>query len=286
MNAMMAAASVVCAFGMTSALRPPTAPDASEVFVTVLDGRGAAVSGLASSDFLVTVDGTTRDVTAAQQATGPLAAVVIVDGFFEANTLRVRETLRDALHAFAGAGTDVRVAFLFGDAGPVPPLTSVRSDRAALDQVIHRFVRSGTSSPLLESVQQAARALASVPETRRAIFVLTNPLESPASGLTATEVARDLREARTSLWGLQTSRPRTALLQEHEVLLRKVSRESGGQQHLSSTPMFGGLFLELVGQALSQYRVTFAAPASTAQGVLRVGVRRDDVVVLAPGWFK
>lgn len=261
----------------------PAVPDQSEIFATVVNATGELVTGLGTGDFVVTLDGRPCPVVAARPATQPIAVMFVVDGYSEANALKVREALREAVGVFASQSLNVRVGFFFGDAGPPPPFLRVHEDRESIEAEIGRFVRSGTSAPLLETVQEATRLLAGVPESRRAILVMTSLLQSSPSGLSATEVARDLRRSTTSLWALQTSRPRSAMLQETDTLLRLVSRESGGRQHITATPAFGPLFVDLARQLAGQYALTVDLPQS-GPGVLRVGVRRDRVYVFAPGW--
>lgn len=264
----------------------PVSQDIGTVLLVVTDAKGRPVSGLSPGEVSVRVDGIERQVMSVRPSTEPPAIVIIVDGYTEFATLQMRRALRSVLDVIRISSPDAQVAFMMSE-GPTPPtLKHVNKDAAALDREAATFLRGGASAPMLESVMVAARALGEARSRRRLIFLLTSQRDSLPATDTAEVVGEVVRRSGASLWALQSTLPgRQAGAVENERVMKTVTRASGGRREQRLTWLIEEHAVAMTRQMLSQYEVTFDLPATQGPGYLRVGVARDGVEVLAPGWL-
>ncbi len=72
---------VAAAVALTTSFPSPQSPRANlqQVFVSVIDARGAPVAGLSASDFAVALDGTRQTIESVVPAPGPISMALLTD---------------------------------------------------------------------------------------------------------------------------------------------------------------------------------------------------------------
>ncbi|MEO6235563.1 MAG: hypothetical protein ABIQ52_01105, partial [Vicinamibacterales bacterium] len=94
------ALAVACAFAPgVSAQSKPT-----DVYVSVVDAKGNAASGMTAENFRIREDGTAREVLKAAPASEPLTVALVVDDSEAASPAiqMIREAMREFLKALDG----------------------------------------------------------------------------------------------------------------------------------------------------------------------------------------
>jgi hypothetical protein len=260
--------------------------EASEVYVSVVDEGGKAVSGLAQRDFVLEIDGASPLVLDVRPATEPLSLVVIADDIDVASSQQARTALRTIITSVRARSPNSRVGLMVSEGATTPRLLNVTDGAAALDRTVTRFVQSGGAAPLLESIVVATDALAQESTRRRAVLAVTRQVWADTS-VTPRRIADALQESGAALWAIEIwpTSGRLAVGREEDTVMREVTRLSGGRRER----IFDSISLEatakrMVDALLSQYVVTYAARPASGPGELRVGVRRGGVKVFAPGW--
>lgn len=264
-----------------------TATGTGSTYASVTDANGVPLSGLAASDFAIEVDGAPRPVVRVAPASEPPAIVVVVNGVQADHAIQIRRALAGIVASTRARFPDARVGFMIAEGSAPPVLRDVTTGAAELEHDGGRFYRSGLSARLLESIEVATRALSAERSRRRIVFAITTRLEA-GDRTPPKRIADALRATGTSLWALEYGLFYTAPPgDEEEKVLRDVTRASGGRREVN----LGAIGLDaatrrLMAMVLASYVVTYDAPATPGAGELRVGVRRDDALVSAPGWVR
>ncbi|MBE3074077.1 MAG: GvpL/GvpF family gas vesicle protein, partial [Actinobacteria bacterium] len=139
---------------------PPQARDARtrDVVVSVVDAKGAPVSGLAAADFLVREDGVAREVLKAGPATAPMQIALVVDDS-QAATQAVQQ-LREGLTAFVDKMKGRAEMSLITIGERPTSLVAYTTDTTALKHAIGRvFSRPGSGAYLTEGILDVSTGL-------------------------------------------------------------------------------------------------------------------------------
>ncbi|MBA2302160.1 MAG: hypothetical protein H0W08_05955 [Acidobacteria bacterium] len=246
------------------AQRPPQASDARtrDIYVSVVDSRGMAATGLTAADFRVREDGVNREVLRAVPADEPLDVVVLVDDSQAATTAIPQ--LRDGVNQFIDR-LQGKAAIGIVTIGERPTSVAERStDVAALKKGATRiFARPGSGAYLLEGIMEVSRGLQKRSVTRPVIVALT--MEGVEFSNSQYErVLSDLHASGATLHVLSIGTPSGATSDEirnKNVVVARGTEETGGRrEQLLSEMAIPDALTELAGELLNQYVVTYGRP--------------------------
>ena len=140
--------------------RPPRASDkrTRDIYVSVVDSSGKAVTGLTAEDFTVREDGVVREITSAGPATEQLTISLLVDDSQAAAD--AIQFMRDAVPAFVqrlNGKAEIAIATI----GERPTnQIDYTTSTDALKKVIGRlFQKTGSGAYLLEGIVEVSRGL-------------------------------------------------------------------------------------------------------------------------------
>jgi Ca-activated chloride channel homolog len=140
--------------------RTPRASDkrTRDIYVSVVDGNGKAVTGLTAEDFTVREDGVAREVTSAGPATDQLTISLLVDDSQSAS--EAVQFMRDALPSFVqrlSGKAEIAVATV----GERPTnQIDYTTSTDALKKVLGRlFQKTGSGAYLLDGIIEVSRGL-------------------------------------------------------------------------------------------------------------------------------
>src|SRR4029078_11082350 len=164
-----------------------------DVYVSVVDGKGAPAKGLAETDFRVREDGVIREVQKAGIATDPLTIALLVDDSQASNP--ALQMIREALDGFIGAldGKAEIAIITFGDRPTIA--ADYTTDRKKLLDAAHRiFPRPGGGAYLMDAIVDASKGLAKREAKRPVIAVLAIDDEVEFSKRQEPQAAEDLEK--------------------------------------------------------------------------------------------
>jgi hypothetical protein len=262
--------------------------DTATVFVAVTDKGGKSLKTMTLADFSVTEDGAPKKVLSVEPAGGPMSVALLVDRFGQDetfNVLAVRGAL-DTIVKTLRVNPDTEISLTTIDPAAVPQIPFTAST-VAITKFIDRMAPGVDQAVLLEGIVSASQSMARAKYPRRAIFAVIAGGKSEGTPPEIDRVASALRQSGASLWVLEgrSSFGGGDVSLAREAALTFAVPESGGARLAVSV----GTALETQAKRLaetlvSQYAVTYAAPAGTAK-VLAVSVTGKNVKVIAPGWI-
>jgi VWFA-related protein len=255
-----------------------------DVYVSVVDAKGAPVSGLAAADFTVREDGVAREVLKAGPATAPLQIALVVDDS-QAATQAIQE-IREGLIATVDK-MQGRAEISLVTVGERPTsLVDYTTDAAALKTAIGRiFSRPGSGAYLSEGILDVSKGLQKRGAARPVIVALTfDGVEY--SNQQYTMVLDQLFASGAALHVLEVGIPRATLNEEMRnrnlVIAEGTSRTGGRRDQLLSVTAIPDRFRQLADELLALYVVTYARPDSLIPPErIAVGVNRPDLTARA-----
>lgn len=266
--------------------RPPRASDARtrDIYVSVLDGKGAAVTGLGAADFAVREDGVTREVLRASPATEPLDVVLLVDDS-QAATQAI-PYLRDGLSRFVDQ-LKGKAAIGIVTVGERPTSVVERTtDTAALKKAIGRtFARPGSGAYLLDAISDVSRGF-QVRQPKRPVIVAITMEDVEFSNLQHERVLEQLYRSGAALHVLAVGSPAGITSDEvrnKNIVMADGTVGTGGRRdQLLSELAIPDALTKLAGELLNQYVVTYGRPESLIPPEkVQVTVKRPDVTARA-----
>jgi VWFA-related protein len=266
--------------------RPPQASDARtrDIYVSVVDSNGVAVTGLTAADFAVREDGTAREVLRASTATEPLDLILLVDDSQAA--ARAIPYVRDGLTKFVDR-MQGKAAIGIVTIGERPTSIVERTtNTAALKKGITRiFPRPGSGSYLLEGISEVSRGLQKR-ETRRPVIVAITVEGVEFSNLQYERVLDDLYKSGATLHVLAVGTPAGVTSDEirnKNMVVSEGTEDTGGRRdQLLSELAIPDALNKLAGELLNQYVVTYGRPeALIPPKKLEVSVKKPGVTVRA-----
>ena len=242
----------------------PSAARTQDIYVSAVDSKGNAVTGLTSRDFTVREDGVAREVVRAETATEPLDIVLLVDDS-QAATQSI-PYLRDGLTKFVDRMQGkAKIGIVTVGERPTSVAEST-TDAAALKKGISRiFARPGSGAYLLEGINEVVRGFRLRQPTRPTIIALT--IEAVEfSNLQYERVVEDLLSSGAALHVLAIGTPsanNTDELRNRNLVLAQGTEFTGGRRDQLLTPMaIEERLQQLAGELLNQYKVTYGRPDS------------------------
>jgi VWFA-related protein len=255
-----------------------------DVYVGVVDSRGAPVTDLTAGDFTVREDGVAREVLKAGPATAPMQIAVLIDDS-QAATDDIH-MIRDGLTQFVDALHGHEIALItFGERPTL--LVDYTTDTAKLKQGIGRvFARSGAGAYFLEAVVEASHGFQKR-EAKRPVMValMTEGLEF--SNLYYQRVLEELEKSRATLHVLTITGVKAASTDEvrnrDQVVAEGTDRTGGRRDQILAASAIPERMQQLADELLHQYVVTYARPETLIPPEkIDVSVKRPGVTVRAP----
>ena len=256
-----------------------------DIYVSVLDDRGDAVTGLTAADFTVREDGVAREVLKAAQATEQMAISLLIDDS-QASTPAIQQ-LRDGITGFVDAlqGKAEIAMATFGER-PTSVVDYTTSAAALKKGVGTLFARPASGAYLLEAIVEVSRGLAKR-EPARPIIVVVMMEAVEFSNLHYETVLEELAKSRATLHVLAIGTPSAS--QEDEIRNRNLvvaegtSRTGGRRDQVLAISAIPQKMKQLGDELLKQYVVTYGRPETLIPPEkVEVSVTRPGLTVRAP----
>ncbi len=246
--------------------RPALASDVRtrDVYVSVVDSKSVAVTGLTAADFSVREDTVSREVLRAVPATGPLDVVLLADDS-QASTQSI-PYLRDGLTKFIDR-LQGKAAIGIVTIGERPTSVAERTtDLEVLKKGVSRiFARPGTGAYLLEGIVDVSRGFQKREAARPVIVAVTfEGIEYSNAGY--ERVLDELYKSGAALHVLSVGTPAgpvTDEIRNKNVVIAQGTEASGGRREQLLTEMaIPDALGKIADELLNQYVVTYGRPDS------------------------
>ena len=260
------ALSLVYAGGL-AAQTPAPDPKASDVrtrdvYVSVVDDKGEAVSGLTAKDFTVREGGQAREVLRAGPAQKPLDITFLVDDSQAATT--AIPYIRDGVSKFIDR-MQGKAAIGIVTVGERPTSVAQRSEdpSAARKGVGRIFARPGSGAYLLEGISEVSRGFQKAESARPVIIAITTE-GVEFSNLQHEQVLKDLHASGAVLHVLALGTPSSDMsdeMRQRNLVLAEGTAQTGGRREQLLSPMAITQALnKIADELLNQYVVTYGRP--------------------------
>jgi len=233
-----------------------------EIYVSVLDNKGAPVTGLTPADFVIKEDGAVREVLDVKPADAPLQIAVLIDDSTAASD--ATSYLRDGLAAFLERmrGKAEIGLITVGDRPTV--LAPYTTDTEVLNQRVRRlFPRTNSGAYLLDAITDASKALAKREASRPVILAVT--FEGVEHSNQHHEVVlRELMKSGAALHVIAIGTPAGSMDDEMRsrglVLSEGTLRTGGRRDQVLAVSGIPDKLKQAADELLNQYVVTYGRP--------------------------
>lgn len=248
-----------CAF--PTPLRAQAKP--TDVYVSVLDGKGEPATGLSATDFRVREDGVVREVLKAGPATEPLTIALLVDDsqVLGQGTQMIREAVDDFITALAGKAEMTLVTY-----GERPTIqVDYTTDTKKLQDGGKRiFPRPGSGGYLLDALVDVSRGLQKRKAKRPVIAVLMLEDDVEFSNRHYDNVLDELAKGGGALhviaMGQPNSRLSDGIRNRNQTIAMGTERTGGRRDNVLALTGAAPKMKQLAAELLNQYVVTYARP--------------------------
>ena len=263
------------------AQQPAKASDtrSRDLYVSVLDDKGNAVSGLGVADFAVREDGTAREVIRVAPATASAEIIFLIDDSQAATNAipYIRDGLTKFVDRMQGKAAIGIVTF-----GERPTSVVERTtDAGAVKKGIGRiFARSGAGAYLLEGIMEVSRGIR-MRESERPIIIAIATEGVEFSNAQAPQVLRDLYASGATLHVIALGTPSGSLSDEtrnRNIVVSEGTEGTGGRREQVLADMaITGTLEKIADEILKQQVVTYGRPESL------IPPEKVQVTVTKPG---
>jgi Ca-activated chloride channel family protein len=275
---------LVSALALVAALVPSSFVSAqskpTEVYVSVVDGKGNPALGLGAEDFRVREGGVAREVLKAGAATEPLTVAFVIDDSQTANPAlqMIREAMETFLKALDGKAEIALVTF--GDRPTI--VADYTTDQKKLQDAAKRiFPRAGAGGDLLDTVVEVSKGLQKRKAKRPVIAVLMMDGSVEFSNRHYENVLDELQKSGAALHVVSLGTPNTNLSDElrnrNQVVAIGTERTGGRRDNVISLTAAAPRMKQLAEELLNQYVVTYARPDTL------IPPEKIEVTVTKPG---
>jgi VWFA-related protein len=270
-----------------SSLAPvPAAAQAkpTDIYVSVVNGKGDPVTGLTAADFTVREDNVAREVLEARPATEPLTVALLVDDSQALNqdVSMFREGLRNFIQALSGKGEIALITF-----GERPVISvDYTTDTKKLEDAANRiFPRPGSGAYLMDAIVEVSRGLQKR-EAKRPVIVVLMLEDVEFSTRYYQQVLDEIDKSRATLNVVALGQPEPNTQDEirnrNMVVAEGTARTGGRRDQVLAATGIPGKMKQLAEELINQYVVTYARPeALIPPEKVSVSVSRPGVTVRA-----
>jgi VWFA-related protein len=260
--------------------KPPSQSRTRDIYVSVVDGSGKAVTGLTAADFVVREDGVAREVVKVGPATEPLTIAVLVDDSQSATN--AIPFLRDALTGFFKK-LDGKAEIAMSTVGERPtPVVEYTTSTVELQKSVGKiFARPGAGAYLLEAIVEVSRGLEKREPKRPVIVVLTIEDGPEFSNLHYKNVLDALERSRATLEVIAIGSPASSSTDEMKnrniVIADGTSLTGGRRDQVLADSGIPSKLAQLADELINQYVVTYSRPETL------IPPEKVEVSVTKPG---
>jgi VWFA-related protein len=270
-----------------SSLAPlPVAAQAkpTDIYVSVVNGKGDPVTGLTAGDFTVREDNVAREVLKAGPATEPLTVALLVDDSQALNqdVSMFRDGLRNFIRALSGKGEIALITF-----GERPVISvDYTTDTKKLEDATNRiFPRPGSGAYLMDAIVEVSRGLQKR-EAKRPVIVVLMLEDVEFSTRYYQQVLDELDKSRATLHVVALGQPEPNTQDEirnrNMVVAEGTARTGGRREQVLAATGIPGKMKQLADELINQYVVTYARPETLIPPEkVSVSVSRPGVTVRA-----
>jgi VWFA-related protein len=240
----------------------PGAARTRDILVSVVDNKGAPVTGLVPADVTVREDGTPREVTAVRQADAPLRVALLIDDSQAATpaTVYLREGLAAFVERLHGKGQIALITF--GERPTV--LQPYTDDTEELKRKINGiFPRSGAGAYLSDAIADASKGLAKR-EAERPVIVAVVFEGVEYSNQHYTQVLDELQTSGAALHTITIGTPDGSMSDElrnrNMVVAEGTARTGGRRDQVLAVSGLPDKLKQAADELLNQYVVTYSRP--------------------------
>ena len=233
-----------------------------QIYVSAVDNKGAPVTGLTISDFVVKEDGATRELLEVKPADAPLHIAVLIDDSAAASdaTSYLRDGLVAMLERLRGKG---EIALITVGERPTV-LSQYTADTEQLTQQVKRiFPRNNAGAYLLDAIVDASRGLAKREADRKVILAIT--FEGVEYGNHQyQQVLSELQKSGAALHVVAIGTPSSSLDDEMRnrgmVLSEGTSRTGGRRDQVLAVSGIPDKLKQAADELVNQYVITYGRP--------------------------
>lgn len=251
-----------------------------DVYVSVVDAKGATASGLTAESFRVREDGTAREVLKAAPASEPLTVALVVDDSEAASPAiqMMREAMQTFLKTLEGKAEIALVTF--GDRPTI--VTDYTTDQKKLQDAAGRlFPRSGAGGDLLDTIVEVSKGIEKRKPSRPVIAVLMMDNAVEFGNRSYDNVLGELEKSGAALHVISLGTPNTnasdELRNRNQVVALGTQRTGGRRDNVLALTAAAPAMAQLAKELLGQYVVTYARPEKL------IPPEKIDVTVNNPG---
>lgn len=255
-------------------------PKPTELYVSVLDGKGHPALGLTAADFRVREDGVAREVLKVGTATEPLTIAFLVDD--SESSAQATQMIREAVQTFVKEldGKAEIALITFGDR-PTIVVDYTTSQKQLQDGAKRIFPRTGAGGNLLEAIVETSKGLQKREAKRPVIAVLMMDDSVEFGNLYYPQVLDELAKGRAALHVVGLGKPSGSdtdeLRNRNQVIALGTERTGGRRDLVMALTAADAHMKQLAQELLNQYVVTFARPESL------IPPQKVEVTVTTPG---